>query len=145
MANVTYNDHPSGTTPDGTEGIPGWQAGGAKKFPFLWFQRLRYNPSLVSAAGTDQAGATALSNSYSLHIIGTVASGAGVKFAALVSGSEGEPRLIRVLGSAAANLLLYPSSGGHINDRSANVAITVEKGQSVLLYATSTVDWITVP
>jgi len=145
LANVTYHDHPSGTTPDGTEEIPGWQASGAKKFAFLAFKRLRCNLTPISAAGTDQSGATALSNSYDLHIVGTVGSGAGVKFAALAASSEGEPRLIRVLGSAANDLLIYPPSGGVINDQSANIPVTLERGQSLLFFSISTVNWITVP
>jgi hypothetical protein len=145
LANVTYHDHPAGTTPDGSEEIPGWQGSAAKKFTFLAFRRLRVNPSLISAAGTDQSGATALSNSYDLHRVGTVGSGAGVKFAALSAGSEGEHRLVNVLASAASDLLLYPPSGGTINGLSVNTPVTIERGQSSMLFALSTVDWISVP
>jgi len=145
LANVTYHDHPAGTTPDGTEEIPGWQASGAKRFTFLAFKRLRVNQTLQNAAGTDQSSATILSNNYDLHRFGTVAAGAGAKFAALPAGSEGEHRVINVLSTVASDLLIYPAAGGTISGLAVNTPVTLERGQSLILFAFSTVDWITVP
>jgi hypothetical protein len=145
VTTVTYHDHTAGTVPDGTEEVPLWQSSAAKKLLLASFKRLRVNPTPVSAAGVNQGGATALSNSYDLHSVNTVGVGAGTKFAVLASDEVGERKIIRCSGAAANNLIHYPVSGGKFNDQSVNVGVTIEKGASVEFIAVSTTDWVTIP
>jgi hypothetical protein len=145
VANTKISDLTAGTDPDGTEAIPGVQSGSTVRFTPLQIRRLRPNPSLVSAAGTDQSGATALSNSFDYHRVGTVGAGAGVKFTALTSGFEGEVRYVRCLSTAANDLTIYPPSGGSFNDQSANVGATIFRDSTLMFIARSTVDWDTFP
>lgn len=145
MPDVTYNDHGLAATPDGSEVVPMWQSSGAKKMPFDAFRELRHNPSGVSAAGTNQAGATTLSASFDEHNVTTVASGAGTKFAALALFRNTSFKIVRCSGSAANNLLHYPASGGKFNDQSINTPISIEKGNAALFYSVSTLDWNTIP
>lgn len=69
----------------------------------------------LSAAGTDQSGATSLTNA--LNYVSTVASGAGV---ILYAGSTGDCQLVYNAGANA--LRVYPPSGARINAMVTNTA-----------------------
>ena len=74
----------------------------------------------LAAAGTDQAGATALgTNTY--QRVATVGASSGVRLPAAVAGTR-----IVVFNAQGTNALnVYPSSGQAINSLSANVAFSV--------------------
>jgi hypothetical protein len=148
MANVTYHDHAAGTgTPDTIHEIPVWDtnAAGVKKYTAPALRQYRINLTPVTAAGTSsQANATALSNSYDYHLIGTVAPNAGTKFAAITSNEVGRPMIIRCSKNAANNLTHYPPSGGSINEQSADVGVIIEADRTIAFISVSTVDWITI-
>jgi hypothetical protein len=144
MADSTIDGLTAGSAPDGAVEFPGWQS--TDMFKFLLADMRGWNLTTgISAAGTDQSGATALSNSSWVHIVGTVGSGAGVKFASLGTFVTVQFRIVCCLESAANDLLLYPASTGQINNLGVNAAITIEKGSSALLYAISNLNWRTMP
>jgi hypothetical protein len=148
MANITYHDHPAGGTLTGTdEEIPGWSisSGAARKWPSGYFKRLRINPSSVSAAGSDQTGATALSNSFDYHLVSTVGAGAGTKFTAATSGQVGEVKTVRVSASAANSLTIYPPSGGTLNEQASNLPMLIEAGVTAQFLFITTVDLVSIP
>ena len=68
----------------------------------------------ISAAGTTQGTATALTNT--LNWLGTVAAGAGV---VLYAGSAGDCQIVYNGGTNAVNV--YPPSGANINQLAANI------------------------
>ena len=82
----------------------------------------------VSAAGTDQSGATSLTRNF--NQVSTTAANAGVKLAGTI------PQWVRNDGANA--LKVYPHSGGTINGGSANAAVTLAVGGTVLFLPTST-------
>ena len=96
-----------------------------------------FKPSIsaaVSAAGTNQSGATELSDVY--NIVTTVGSGAGVKL------PTAEARLTyTVVNTTATNLLVYPNVSDKINGGTANAAVTVAAGSSVTFIAKDSTDW----
>lgn len=96
-----------------------------------------FKPSIsaaVSAAGTDQSGATELSDVYS--IITSVSSGQGVKL------PTAEAQLTyTVVNTTATNLLVYPNVSDKINGGSANAAATVPGGSAVTFIAKDSTDW----
>jgi hypothetical protein len=147
QSTVTYDGHPAGSLPlDGTEELPAWQGGAARKLIGPHLRHLRLNPSSVLAAGSDQSGATVLSDSYEIHRVGTVVAGNdGVKFAAQAAGIIGAPRVVRCDEAAATDLLLYPPLGGKLNGLAANTSMTIPRGTAAYLLNISTTDWITVP
>jgi hypothetical protein len=88
----------------------------------------------VSAAGTNQTGATELSDIY--NIITTVGSGAGVKL------PTAEASLTyTVVNATATNLLVYPNVSDKINGGTVNVAVTVAAGSSATFIAKDATDW----
>lgn len=88
----------------------------------------------VSAAGTNQSGATELSDVY--NIITTVGSGAGVKL------PTAQAQLTyTVVNTTATNLLVYPNVSDKINGGTANAAVTVAAGSSVTFIAKDATDW----
>jgi hypothetical protein len=145
MADSTIDGLVAGSAPNGTVEFPGWQSTDMFKFLLNDMRGWDLNPSPVSAAGTDQSGATALSNSFWVHDIGTVGSGAGVKLTALSSFVKCEFRWITVLETAANSCLLYPPSGGKFNNDSVNSPILLEVGQSIIIGARSTINWRLLP
>ena len=96
-----------------------------------------FKPSIsatVSAAGTNQSGATELSAVY--NIVTTVGSGAGVKF------PTAEAQLTyTVVNTTATNLLVYPNVSDKINGGTVNVAVTVAAGSSATFVAKDATDW----
>lgn len=148
MANVTYHDHTLGTgTPDTIHEIPVWDtsAAGVKRYTAPALRQYRINPTPVTAAGTtSQANATALSNSYDYHLVGTVPANAGTKFAVITSNEVGRTIVVRCGRNVGNSLIHYPATTGTINEQSANVGVIIDPDRTVAFIAVSTVDWVTI-
>lgn len=95
------------------------------------------NNNAVSAAGSDQAGATALTVDY--NVVTTVASSTGVKLPTATAG-----RRIVIVNKGANTLSIYPATGGAIDAVSANAAIQVAVNGSIELMASSTTQWYSI-
>lgn len=89
-----------------------------------------FTPTLVTAAGTVQGDATAISALIS--ICTTVASGTGV---VLPASSQKFPR--RITNWGANTLKIYPNSGGTMNGGSANAAVNLAAGGASILCVTA--------
>ncbi len=89
----------------------------------------------VSAAGTDQSDATALSAV--TNDVTTVASGTGVKLPAAVSGAK-----ITVYNNGANALQVYSSGSETINGVAGATGITLPVGESITFDAISTSAWL---
>lgn len=96
-----------------------------------------FKPSIsatVSAAGTNQSGATELSDVY--NIVTSVSAGQGVKL------PTAQAQLTyTVVNTSATNLLVYPNVSDKINGGTANAAITVPGGSAVTFVAKDATDW----
>jgi len=92
----------------------------------------------VSAAGTTQGTATALTRP--INIVSTVAAGSadGVVMPATVAGMR-----IIVINTSAATLKVYPASGGQINALGTNAAYVLAAGGRLEFVATTTSQWYT--
>ena len=90
----------------------------------------------VTAAGTTQAGATALTKTY--NVVTTATSNQGVKLPTAQAGS-----IYTVVNATAVNVKIYPNTSGTINGGSSNAAINVPAGTSIKLIGTSTTNWQT--
>jgi hypothetical protein len=90
----------------------------------------------VTAAGTTQAGATALTKTY--NVVTTATSNQGVKLPTAQAGS-----VYTVVNATAVNVKIYPNTSGTINAGSANVSINVPSGASIKFIGTSTTNWQT--
>ena len=142
---VTYHSHAAGTFPlDDTVEIPGWQ-GGARKFSARAFKRLRINPAPISAAGSDQSGATALTAGFDRHFIAACSTGAGVRLPVMTADMAGEIWAIRCSKNTADHCLLYPPFTGQINENGANNPILIRQDQTLWLLNITTVNWETIP
>jgi hypothetical protein len=95
------------------------------------------NNNAVSAAGSDQAGATALTVDY--NVVTTVASSTGVKLPTATAG-----RRIIIVNKGANTLSIYPATGGTIDALSANAAIQVAANGSIELMASSVTQWYSI-
>jgi hypothetical protein len=96
-----------------------------------------FKPSIsaaISAAGTDQSGATELADVY--NIITSVSSGQGVKLPTAAA-----QLTYTVVNTTATNLLVYPNVSDKINGASANTAVTVPGGSAVTFVAKDATDW----
>ena len=92
----------------------------------------------VSAAGTDQAGATALvSNINNVTVV--TAAAAGVRLPTAVAGM----RILIRNSDSADTLSIYPATGGTINALAANAAFTIIAGATIELMATTATQWYT--
>ena len=91
----------------------------------------------ISAAGTVQANATALTKE--INIVSTVASGAGVVMPTAVAGM-----VLTITNTSANSLLVYPASGGTINSLATNGAFTQVAGGTLQFIAPTTTQWYTV-
>ena len=98
---------------------------------------LRSVATSISAAGTVQANATALTKE--MNIVSTVASGAGVVMPTAVAGM-----VITITNTSANSLLVYPASGGTINSLAANAGFTQGTGATLQFIAPTTTQWYTV-
>lgn len=94
------------------------------------------NDSSVTAAGSDQSGATALSKTYS--VVGTATADQGVKLPTAVAGLQ-----YTVKNDTAVNIKIYPNTSGTINGGGANAAIDCPAGSTTRLIGASSTDWDT--
>lgn len=94
------------------------------------------NDSSVTAAGSDQSGATALTKTYS--VVGTATSNQGVKLPTAAAGLQ-----YTVKNDTAVNIKIYPNTSGTINGGSANAAIDCPAGSTTRLIGASSTDWDT--
>lgn len=92
----------------------------------------------VSAAGTTQGTATALTNSY--NIVTTVASSTGV---ALPTPATAGLEII-IVNKGANTLNVYPASGGAIDSAGTNAAVTLPVNGTATYQAATTTQWYTV-
>lgn len=88
----------------------------------------------VSAAGSNQGGATALTTDY--NIVTTVAANTGVALPTAVAGTK-----VTVVNKGANPLAVYPASGGAIDALSTNAALTLPVGGWIEFDASSTTQW----
>jgi len=95
------------------------------------------NNNAVSAAGSTQAGATALTVDY--NVVTTVGASAGVK---LPTGTAG--RRIVIVNKGANTLKIYPVTSSYIDAESINVAISVASNGSIELMASSSTQWYSI-
>lgn len=95
------------------------------------------NDNAVSAAGSTQAGATALTVDY--NVVTTVGASAGVK---LPTGTAG--RRIVIVNKGANTLKIYPVTSSYIDAESINVAISVASNGSIELMASSSTQWYSI-
>lgn len=93
--------------------------------------------STISAAGTNQSTATEITTD--LVIVGTVASGTGVR---LPTASAGRRIVVRNSGANALNI--YPSSGAQINVLAANTAFVEDTSTTLEFIGFSATQWYTV-
>lgn len=91
----------------------------------------------VSAAGSNQSGATALTAIY--NIITSVTAGQGV---ALPTASA--QLTYTVVNTTATNLLVYPSLADKINGGTVNAAVTLAAGAAVTFIAKDATDWYSI-
>lgn len=92
----------------------------------------------ITAAGADQAGATALTTT-SLSVVSTVAASTGVRLPTAVIGMR-----ITVRNTGANTLNVYPATGAAIGTAGTNVAVNIVAGASATYAATSTTQWYTI-
>ena len=90
----------------------------------------------ISAAGTDQSTATALSKE--INVVTTVNSSTGVRLPTAVAGYT-----IIVNNQGGNTLNVYPASGAAINSSATNTAYALGIGSSLLFYAVSATQWYT--
>ena len=90
----------------------------------------------ISAAGTVQANATAITKDY--NVVSTVSSGQGVVLPTAVAGMR-----FTVLNTSANALLVYPAVNGIINSLAANAAFSMAASGRLDFLATTTTQWYT--
>jgi uncharacterized protein YwlG (UPF0340 family) len=90
----------------------------------------------ISAAGTVQANATALTKEF--NVVSTVASGAGVKLPTSISGMR-----ITIVNTSANSLLVYPETSAIINSQAANTSYSQPAGARLDFISTTTTQWYT--
>lgn len=90
----------------------------------------------VAAAGSGQTDAAAVPNEASV----VVSDGDGAK-GVILPASAAIGSSIRIYGSAAGDLKVYPHSGGTINDGSANAAVTIEGRTDAVFTRSSATNW----
>lgn len=90
----------------------------------------------VTATGTDQSGAAALSKTFSVITGG--AANTGVKLPTSAAGL-----LYTVLNSTSVSIKIYPNTSGTINSGTANVAISIPAGTTTKLVGTDGTNWNT--
>ena len=88
----------------------------------------------VSAAGSDLAGATALTKSY--NIVTTATANQGVSLPDCAAGLE-----TFILNDTAVNLKVYPISGETIDGGGSGVAVDLAPGHSLKLVGVSATKW----
>lgn len=88
----------------------------------------------VTAAGTDQSGATALTKTY--NIVTTATADQGVKLPGAATGKR-----VTVVNDTLVSIKVYPDTSETINSLSANVAKSIAAGATVDLVCTSGTSW----
>jgi hypothetical protein len=91
----------------------------------------------ISAAGTAQANATALTTEF--NQVSTVTSGSGVRLPTAVAGMA-----ISITNTSANSLLVYPATSAAINSLSANAAFTQAAGSTLQFIAMTSTQWYTI-
>lgn len=92
--------------------------------------------SSITAAGTVQGDATALSKTY--NVVTTATANQGVKLPTAAAGL-----VYNVINTTTVNIKVYPNTSGTINSGTANAAVDLPAGASVQLVGTSSSNWIT--
>jgi hypothetical protein len=90
----------------------------------------------ITAAGTQQSNATALTTS--INIVTTTSSGTGVALPTAVGGM-----MVSVINAGGNSLAVYPAVNGVINSQSANVAYSLVAGGRLQFVAGNTTQWYT--
>lgn len=90
----------------------------------------------VSAAGTTQSDATALTGTY--NIVTTASAAQGVKLPTASAGLN-----ITISNDTSADIKVYPNTSGTIDGSSANVAIDLRSGASMNLVGINSTGWKT--
>jgi hypothetical protein len=98
---------------------------------------IRSVASGISAAGTVQANATALTKEF--NQVTTVASGAGVRLPTAVAGMA-----ITITNTSANSLLVYPATSATINSLALNAGFTQASGATLQFVAMTGSQWYTV-
>jgi hypothetical protein len=96
-----------------------------------------FKPSIaasVSAAGSNQSGATELAAVYNL--VTSVTAGQGVKLPTATA-----KLTYTVVNTTATSLLIYPNLSDAINGGTVNAAVTLPAGTSVTFIAKDATDW----
>lgn len=90
----------------------------------------------VTAAGSDQSGATSLSKTY--NVVTTASANQGVKLFSAAPGVE-----VTIKNDTSVNIKIYPNTGETINGGTANAAIDCPAGSTTRLMGASSTDWDT--
>ena len=91
----------------------------------------------ISAAGTTQGAATALTSSVNRVTTVVAASAEGVKLPTAVAGKE-----VRIINSDAADTLkIFPNTSDKINDQAVNLSIDLASGARLTLVAVDATNW----
>lgn len=90
----------------------------------------------VTAAGSDQSGATALTNTY--NVVSAATADQGVKLPTAAAGL-----LYTVSNGTSVNVKVYPNTSGTINSGVTNTAIDLPAGTTSCLVGTSSTNWNT--
>ena len=88
----------------------------------------------VTAAGTDQAGATSLTKTY--NIVTTATADQGVKLPSAATG-----KMITVVNTTSVSIKVYPDTSEAINSLSANAAKSLAAGSTLDLVCVSGSAW----
>ena len=91
----------------------------------------------ITASGTTQGTATAISTSY--NIVTTTPSGTGVILPTATTGMK-----VIVVNKGANTLNVYPGTGAAIDGASTNTAVTIPTGTSVTYEASSSTQWYSI-
>lgn len=90
----------------------------------------------VSAAGTDQTGATALSKTF--NVVSTATENQGIKLPTASSGV-----LYTIINGTTTNVKIYPNTSGTINSGAANASILISPGSTIKLIGIDNTNWNT--
>lgn len=90
----------------------------------------------VTAAGTDQSGATALTKTF--NVVTTATANQGVKLPTAAAGLW-----YNVVNGTSVNVKIYPNTSGTINSGTANAAIDLPAGATAQLIGTTSTNWNT--
>mgnify|MGYP003652797440 FL=1 len=88
----------------------------------------------ISAAGTTQSGATAMTTTY--NVVTVALGNAGVRLPDTAAGLE-----ILILNDTANNIKIYPNTSESIDGGAANAAVDLSPGTSLKLVGVSATKW----